>query len=252
MNQKSLLSVRNIHKTYDGDGFKVDALKDVSFALEEGELVAVMGTSGSGKSTLLNIISSLDKPTSGTIELKGKVMDNIFVEPHATHYRRENIGFVFQSFHLLNDLSVEENIAIPLILQGDSEADIQQKVQNMLQLLGLANWRKKRPTQLSGGQQQRVAIGRALITKPPLLLADEPTGNLDYNTSKEILEALVEMRSSLKQSMIMVTHDPNVAVYADRVLFFHDGQIVDQYVSRGKRDIDPILSIFKNMMERSA
>ncbi|MBX4146632.1 ABC transporter ATP-binding protein [Paenibacillus lautus] len=252
MNQKSLLSVRNIHKTYDGDGFKVQALKDVSFGLAEGELVAIMGTSGSGKSTLLNIISSLDTPSSGTIELKGEVMDNIFVEPHATRYRRENIGFVFQSFHLLNDLSVEENMAIPLILQGASEEEIQYKVQDMLTLLGLASWRKKRPVQLSGGQQQRVAIGRALITNPPLLLADEPTGNLDYNTSKEILEALVEMRSAFNQSMIIVTHDPNVAVYADRVLFFHDGQIVDQYESSGERKMDPILNIFKKMMELSA
>lgn len=252
MNQKSLLSVRNIHKTYDGDGFKVQALKNVSFGLAEGELVAIMGTSGSGKSTLLNIISSLDTPSSGSIELKGEVMDHIFVEPHATRFRRENIGFVFQSFHLLNDLSVEENMAIPLILQGVSETEIQHKVQDMLALLGLASWRKKRPVQLSGGQQQRVAIGRALITNPPLLLADEPTGNLDYNTSKEILEALVEMRSAFNQSMIMVTHDPNVAVYADRVLFFHDGQIVDQYESDGERKIEPILSIFKNMMELSA
>lgn len=150
MNQKSLLSVRNIHKTYDGDGFKVQALKNVSFGLAEGELVAIMGTSGSGKSTLLNIISSLDTPSSGSIELKGEVMDNIFVEPHATRYRRENIGFVFQSFHLLNDLSVEENMAIPLILQGASETEIQHKVQDMLTLLGLASWRKKRPVQLSG------------------------------------------------------------------------------------------------------
>lgn len=248
--EEIILSVRNVTKSYE-KGYKVNALSNVSLDIYEGELVAIMGTSGSGKSTLLNIISSLDSPDSGEVEIKGGGSIN-FEEPHATHYRRENIGFVFQSFHLLNDLSVEENIAIPLILKGEKADGIERRVRDILKILGLENSIKKRPTQLSGGQQQRVAIGRALITNPRLLLADEPTGNLDYNTSNDILEVLVDMRKTFNQSMVIVTHDPNVAAYADRVLFFHDGQVVDQYISEGKREIDAILEIFKRIMEKSA
>lgn len=244
-----ILSVRNVSKSYNKE-YKVTALTNVSLDLYEGELVAIMGTSGSGKSTLLNIISSLDSPDSGKVEIRGESI--IFEEPHATHYRRNNIGFVFQAFHLLNDLSVEENIAIPLILEDKKDDEMDTKVHNILRILGIDHLRKKRPTEISGGQQQRVAIGRALITNPRLLLADEPTGNLDYNTSKEILEVLVEMKATFNQSMIIVTHDPNVAAYADRVLFFHDGEVVDQYNSEGERDIDPILTIFKKIMEASA
>ncbi|OEG00361.1 ABC transporter ATP-binding protein [Vulcanibacillus modesticaldus] len=241
-----VLSVNNLSKTYKGVGYEVKALKNVSFDLYKGELLAVMGTSGSGKSTLLSIIGALDEPNEGTITLNGEVNKNMFTEPYATDYRRENIGFIFQSFNLLKDLTVEENIALPLILKGTEEEEIDEQVQQMLELVGLTDWRSHRPVQLSGGQQQRVAIGRALIIQPPIVLADEPTGNLDFNTSTDILNVLVDMKNRFNQSIIMVTHDPYVAAYADRVLFFHDGQIVDLYKCTDRqKNMDNILKKFR-------
>ncbi|MGY3312021.1 putative ABC transport system ATP-binding protein [Peribacillus simplex] len=245
-----VLAVRDITRVYKGDGHEVYALKNVSFDLYKGELIAIMGTSGSGKSTLLNVLAALDEPDKGKIQLYGQNKMEIFKEPNATFYRRENIGFIFQSFNLLKDLTVEENIALPLILKGEEKLQIDEKVDSMLKLIGLTGWRKHRPVQLSGGQQQRVAIGRALITSPPIVLADELTGNLDYNTTNEILHELVEMKRNLNQSMLVVTHDPNVATFADRVLFFHDGQIVDEYKCIGTKDIDNILSKFRLIMEK--
>ena len=244
------LSVRNVSKAYPGAaGHEVKALRDVSFDLYSGELLAVMGTSGSGKSTLLNILGALDQPDQGVVTLKGKVEDQMFTEPYATRYRRENIGFIFQSFNLLKDLTAEENIALPLILQGVPHAEVKDKVQQMVELLGLNEWRGHRPAQLSGGQQQRVAIGRALIMAPPIVLADEPTGNLDFNTSTTVLHTLVEMKERLDQSMIVVTHDPYVATHADRVFFFHDGQVVDEYTcDQDKENMEYILQKFRNII----
>lgn len=240
-----ILEVKDLTKVYRGEGYEVTALNDISFQLRGGEMVAVMGTSGSGKSTLLNILGALDEPTSGTIKLKGMLSKDMFQEPQASAYRRDNIGFIFQSFHLLKDLSVEENIALPLVLKGLTSDVIDLKVNNVVELLGLTAWKKHRPVQLSGGQQQRVAIGRAIITEPPIILADEPTGNLDFNTSEVILDTLVTTKNELSQSILLVTHDPNVATYADRVLFFHDGSIVDKYICSGNSDLDHILEKFK-------
>ncbi|HDV4626156.1 TPA: ABC transporter ATP-binding protein, partial [Bacillus anthracis] len=214
-----VLAVQDLSKTYESVDTNVRALQNVSLELNKGELLAIMGTSGSGKSTLLNILGALDKPDEGVIYVNGEVPENMFIEPYATEYRRDNIGFIFQSFHLLKDLSVEENIALPLILSANSEEEIREKTNKILDVLGLVNWRNHRPVQLSGGQQQRVAIGRALITSPPIVLADEPTGNLDFNTSNDILRVLVDMKQKFNQSMILVTHDPHIATYADRVLF---------------------------------
>ncbi|MZE88009.1 ATP-binding cassette domain-containing protein, partial [Bacillus anthracis] len=222
-----VLAVQDLSKTYESVDTNVRALQNVSLELNKGELLAIMGTSGSGKSTLLNILGALDKPDEGVIYVNGEVPENMFIEPYATEYRRDNIGFIFQSFHLLKDLSVEENIALPLILSANSEEEIREKTNKILDVLGLVNWRNHRPVQLSGGQQQRVAIGRALITSPPIVLADEPTGNLDFNTSNDILRVLVDMKQKFNQSMILVTHDPHIATYADRVLFFHNGEVVD-------------------------
>ncbi|PGB28685.1 ABC transporter ATP-binding protein, partial [Bacillus wiedmannii] len=229
MMSEVVLAVQDLSKTYESVDTNVRALQNVSLELNKGELLAIMGTSGSGKSTLLNILGALDKPDEGVVYVNGEVPNNMFVEPYATEYRRDNIGFIFQSFHLLKDLSVEENIALPLILSADSEEEIREKTNKILDVLGLVNWRNHRPVQLSGGQQQRVAIGRALITSPPIVLADEPTGNLDFNTSNDILRVLVDMKQRFNQSMILVTHDPHIATYADRVLFFHDGENVDDY-----------------------
>jgi len=245
VNNQHILEVKNLTKVYKGEGYEVTALNDISFQLGAGEMVAVMGTSGSGKSTLLNILGALDEPTNGAIKLNGMLSKDRFQEPQASAYRRNNIGFIFQSFHLLKDLSVEENIALPLVLKGLAADEIDLKVTNIMELLGLTAWKQHRPVQLSGGQQQRVAIGRAIITEPPILLADEPTGNLDFNTSKIILDTLVTTKNKLSQSILLDTHDPNVATYADHVLFFHDGSIIDTYTCSGNSDLDYILEKFK-------
>ncbi|MFK4427868.1 putative ABC transport system ATP-binding protein [Bacillus sp. RC51] len=252
MMSEVVLAVQDLSKTYESVDTNVRALQNVSLELNKGELLAIMGTSGSGKSTLLNILGALDKPDEGVVYVNGEVPNNMFVEPYATEYRRDNIGFIFQSFHLLKDLSVEENIALPLILSADSEEEIREKTNKILDVLGLVNWRNHRPVQLSGGQQQRVAIGRALITSPPIVLADEPTGNLDLNTSNDILRVLVDMKQRFNQSMILVTHDPHIATYADRVLFFHDGENVDDYTcTHGVNDMNIILDKFKKLLEKS-
>ncbi|WP_110930384.1 ABC transporter ATP-binding protein [Paenibacillus bouchesdurhonensis] len=253
MDNNLLLSVNNLCKTYTAAESRISALKDITFDLKKSELLIVMGTSGSGKSTLLQIIGALDSPDQGTISLNGVLQDKMFMEPYATQYRSENIGFIFQSFHLLKDLSVEENIALPLILKGASGSEIKRKVNEMLDLVGLTSWRKQRPMQLSGGQQQRVAIGRSLIMRPPIILADEPTGNLDFNTSREILNVLIEMNKQLNQSIILVTHDANVAAYGDRILFFHDGEIVDTYVKNTEEaDMDCIMDKLRSIMETAS
>lgn len=243
------LTVNNVTKSFGVGTGQVKALQGVSLTLHKGEFVAVMGTSGSGKSTLLNIIAGLEKPNEGEVSLHGIVHKDMFTEPAATQFRRENIGFIFQSFNLLNNISVEENIALPLLLDGTSKEIMAVKVAAMLERVGLTTWAKQRPFQLSGGQQQRVAIARALISEPPILLADEPTGNLDVNTSKDIMRVLVEMKEQLEQSILLVTHDPYIASYADRVLFFHDGHIVEQYsCQHDDTDIGQLLAIFQKVM----
>ncbi|TWT07713.1 ABC transporter ATP-binding protein [Planococcus sp. CPCC 101016] len=244
-----ILEVRNLFKTYIGKGFEVKALKNISFDLYSGEFVAIMGTSGSGKSTLLNVLGALDEPTSGTIRLNGVDSEDLFVEPKATDYRRENIGFIFQAYNLLKDLTVEENISLPLLLSGEPKESTDLKTNDMIDRMGLSNWKKHRPVQLSGGQQQRVAIGRALISQPPILLADELTGNLDANTSEEIMNVLTSMKGLLDQSILVVTHDPKVAAYADRVLFFHDGEIVNEHKNSGNNNLEQIMKITQHILK---
>lgn len=249
--KKVILEVKQLTKIYTGKGFEVEALKDVSFNLYMGEFVAIMGTSGSGKSTLLNVIGALDEPTSGEIRLNGVDSEAFFIEPKATDYRRKNIGFIFQAYNLLKDLTVEENISLPLLIKGESEKVIGSKTSNMIERMGLTKWKTHRPVQLSGGQQQRVAIGRALIGDPPILLADELTGNLDANTSEEILEVLTSVKKEPYQCILVVTHDPKVASYADRVLFFHDGKIVNEYECTGDQNLEHIMKISKGIITGS-
>ena len=248
---EKILSIENLTKQYKNSSVEVQALKGVSLEVEEGEFVAVKGMSGSGKSTFLNIVAALDSPTSGSIKLRNEEVIDLYEEPMASEYRGKNIGFIFQNFNLLKDLTVEDNIALPLILKGINVEEASKRTEELMKELNIYDWRKHRPIELSGGQQQRVAIGRAIITNPPLLLADEPTGNLDYNTSIEILQILQNMKQKLKQSIIMVTHDPEVATYADRVVFFHDGSIIQQYkLNKDGTDIDVIMNIFKESMRR--
>ncbi len=242
---KEVLRVEGLNKVFDRSSHRIQALREVDLTLYEGEMVAIMGTSGSGKSTLLNMLSAIDAPTSGKMFVFGEHA-NIHQEPQATIYRRDHIGFVFQSFELLEDLDVMDNIAMPLILKGLTHYEIELRVEEALDQVGMKKWRKHLPTELSGGQQQRVAIARALVAKPSILLADEPTGSLDFNTTNDILNLLVQLNKDLQQTMVIVTHDAYVATYADRVLFFHDGQIIDVYTNeKDENDLDKILEKFK-------
>ncbi|MDR1773619.1 MAG: ABC transporter ATP-binding protein [Clostridioides sp.] len=219
-----ILKVENLCKIYGSGNVKLDALKDVSFSINKGEFVAVVGESGSGKSTLLNCIGGLDNPTSGKVILNDKDIFDMNDEKR-TIFRRRNIGFVFQSFNLIQELNVEQNIIFPLLLDY-KKADYK-RLDELMKILGLDKFRNHLPSQLSGGQQQRVAIGRALITKPMLILADEPTGNLDTKNSKEVLDLLVESSKIYGQTILMITHSMNMVSYADRVLKISDGILED-------------------------
>ena len=219
-----ILKVQKLCKTYGTGAVKVDALKDVSFSLEKGEFVAVVGESGSGKSTLLNCIGALDVPTSGLITIDGS---NLFTmkEEERTIFRRRNIGFIFQSFQLVSELTVEQNIVFPLLL--DYRKPKASDVEEILELLGLTDRRNYLPSQLSGGQQQRVAIGRALITKPKLILADEPTGNLDSKNSQDVIDLLTKASRHYQQTILMITHNNSLTSMVDRVLRVIDGVLTD-------------------------
>ena len=219
-----ILKVQKLCKTYGTGAVKVDALKDVSFSLEKGEFVAVVGESGSGKSTLLNCIGALDVPTSGVITMDG---NNLFTmkEEARTIFRRRNIGFIFQSFQLVSELTVEQNIVFPLLL--DYRKPKASDVEEILELLGLTDRRNHLPSQLSGGQQQRAAIGRALITKPKLILADEPTGNLDSKNSQDVIDLLTKASRHYQQTILMITHNNSLTSMVDRVLRVIDGVLTD-------------------------
>ncbi len=219
-----ILKVQKLCKTYGTGAVKVDALKDVSFSLEKGEFVAVVGESGSGKSTLLNCIGALDVPTSGVIAMDG---NNLFTmkEEERTIFRRRNIGFIFQSFQLVSELTVEQNIVFPLLL--DYRKPKASDVEEILELLGLTDRRNHLPSQLSGGQQQRAAIGRALITKPKLILADEPTGNLDSKNSQDVIDLLTKASRHYQQTILMITHNNSLTSMVDRVLRVIDGVLTD-------------------------
>ena len=219
-----ILKVENLCKTYGTGEAKVEALKQVSFSLCRGEFAAVVGESGSGKSTLLNCIGALDTPTSGHILMDGQ---DLFAmkDEQRTIFRRRNIGFIFQSFQLIPELNVEQNIAFPLLL--DYRKPKKSEVDELLELLGLTERRRHLPSQLSGGQQQRVAIGRALITKPKLILADEPTGNLDIKNSQDVIALLTQASRHYQQTILMITHNSNLTASVDRVFRVSDGVLTD-------------------------
>ena len=219
-----ILKVSHLCKTYGTGEARVEALRDVSFSLQRGKFAAVVGESGSGKSTLLNCIGALDTPTSGEITLAGQ---NLFgmKEDARTIFRRRSIGFIFQSFHLIRELDVEDNLIFPLLL--DHRRPDRAHVEELLDVLGLKNRRHHLPDQLSGGQQQRVAIGRALITKPMLVLADEPTGNLDSKSSQDVVDLLRQASRRYQQTILMITHNVNLTGNLDRVLQVTDGVLTD-------------------------
>ena len=220
----NLLEVRSISKTYGSGEAAVEALKNVSFTVPKGEFVAVVGESGSGKSTLLNMIGALDTPTSGKVFIDGK--DTFAMkEKNLTIFRRRNIGFIFQSFNLIPELTVEQNIIFPVLL--DYQKPDKRYLEELLTVLNLQDRRNYLPSQLSGGQQQRVAIGRALITRPARILADEPTGNLDTQNSSEVISLLKEASKKYEQTIIMITHNRAISASADRVLQVSDGVLTD-------------------------
>lgn len=220
----NILKTENLCKTYGSGDTRVDALKNVSFSVSKGEFVAIVGPSGSGKSTLLNLLGALDTPTSGKVLIDG--MD-IFTmkEKEASVFRRRNIGFIFQAYNLVPELNVEENIVLPLLL--DHRKPDRVYTDELLGILGLTERRHFLPNQLSGGQQQRVAIGRALAGKPAIILADEPTGNLDTKNSHDVVNLMKLSVERYKQTLVMITHNQSYAAFADRVLGVEDGIVTD-------------------------
>ena len=220
----NLLEVKSISKTYGSGEAAVHALKTVSFSVPKGEFVAIVGESGSGKSTLLNMIGALDTPTSGNVLIDGRDILSLD-DNRLTIFRRRNIGFIFQSFNLIPELNVEQNILFPVLL--DYQKPDKSYLEELLSVLNLTERRHHLPSQLSGGQQQRVAIGRALMTRPALILADEPTGNLDTQNSREVIALLKEAAKKYEQTIIMITHSRSIAQSADRVLQVSDGVLTD-------------------------
>ena len=219
-----LLRVENLSKTYGKGEATVRALRDVSFSMERGEFAAVVGESGSGKSTLLNCIGGLDAPTGGKVYLDGEDLFSM-TENKRTIFRRQNIGFIFQSFHLIEELDVEQNIIFPLLL--DYRKPKKGQLEELLELLGLTERRHHLPGQLSGGQQQRVAIGRALVMRPMLVLADEPTGNLDSRSSRDVMDLLCKASRHYQQTDLMITHNMNLTASVDRVMKVSDGVLTE-------------------------
>ena len=219
-----LLKVKAVSKTYGSGEAAVHALKKASFTVPKGEFVAIVGESGSGKTTLLNMIGALDTPTSGNVFIDGK---DIFAmkEKRLTIFRRRNIGFIFQSFNLIPELTVEQNMIFPVLL--DYQKPDKRYLEELLSVLNLKERRHHLPGQLSGGQQQRAAIGRALMTRPSLILADEPTGNLDTQNSSEVMALLKETSRKYEQTIIMITHNRRIAQTADRILQVSDGVVTD-------------------------
>ncbi len=218
-----ILRVENLTKIYGKDTTKVVALDNVSFSVEKGEFVAIVGASGSGKSTLLHLLGGVDRPTSGEIIIDG---ENVYKlnENNLAIFRRRQVGLIYQFYNLIPILNVEENITLPILLDGRTPD--QEYLKELIDILGLKNRINHLPNELSGGQQQRVSIGRALMNRPALLLADEPTGNLDSKASRDIIELLKMSNEKYKQTIIMITHDYNLALNADRIITIDDGKIV--------------------------
>jgi putative ABC transport system ATP-binding protein len=239
VNEGTVVSARDVARRYGEGDTAVDALRGVSLDVAVGELVAVMGPSGSGKSTLMHILAGLDKPTRGTVTIAGEEITEMY-DRQLTMLRRKHIGFVFQFFNLLPMLTAEENVTLPLTIAGEQPE--KRWLEDLLQRTGIADRRTHRPAELSGGQQQRVAIARSLVTRPTILFADEPTGNLDSKTGGEILMLLRESVDEYRQTTVMVTHEPRAAAIADRVLFIADGLIVQEMMTATAQEVLDVMA----------
>jgi putative ABC transport system ATP-binding protein len=245
----AILEARHLTKRYRLGAQTVDALRGVSLSVVAGEFVALMGPSGSGKSTLLQLLGGLDRPTSGEVELEGKSISQLS-DDDATRLRRDRTGFVFQSFNLIPLLDVTENVALPFTIAGHDTrgGELAERIRDVIALVDLAGKEHHKPDELSAGEQQRVAVARALVTRPALLFADEPTGNLDYTTGTEILHALWRSCVERHQTVVLVTHDSKAAAYADRVLVISDGRIADE-IDLGRRQVHDATPLITRLAE---
>ncbi len=223
---KPVISVKNLYKIYRVGETKVRALNGVSFTINRGNFCSIVGASGSGKSTLLNMLAGLEKPTKGEIVIAGEHMETKS-ENQLVAFRRKHIGFIFQSFNLMGTMNAVENVALPLTFQGLDKKKRNAKAEEMLDLVGLSKYKKHRPNQMSGGQQQRVGVARALVVDPEIIFADEPTGNLDSNTSVEVMNLMKKVVREKNQTLVMVTHDNYLAGFADIILRIKDGKIIE-------------------------
>ena len=223
-NAEPVISVSQLYKIYRVGENKVRALNGVSFQIKRGEFCSIVGASGSGKSTLLNMLAGLEKPTKGEIVIAGEHIEAM-KENELVRFRQKHIGFIFQSFNLLGSMNAVENVALPLTFQGMDQKLREKKAREMLKLVGLSKYLNHRPTQMSGGQQQRVGMARALVVNPEIIFADEPTGNLDSNTSAEMMRLMQSVVREKNQTLIMVTHDNHLARFADRIFHIKDGKI---------------------------
>lgn len=232
---KKVMEVKELYKLYRVGDSVVRALNGVDFDIYEGEFCAIVGTSGSGKSTLLNMLAGLEKPTKGEVIVNGVHMEKLD-EDGLVKFRRENVGFIFQSFQLIGTMNALENVALPLSFRGMSKSLRLKRAEKMLNLVNLKTHKKHLPNQMSGGQQQRVGVARALVVEPKIIFADEPTGNLDSRTSKEVMELMRKVVQEQKKTLVMVTHDSQLASYADRVFHIIDGKIVKIEDKRKERE----------------
>lgn len=228
-----VICVKNLYKIYRVGETRVRALNGVDFTIDRGNFCSIVGTSGSGKSTLLNMLAGLEKPTKGEIIIAGEHME-AKTENQLVAFRREHIGFIFQSFNLMGTMNAIENVALPLTFQGMDKKVRNKKAEDMLDLVGLTKHKKHRPNQMSGGQQQRVGVARALVVEPEIIFADEPTGNLDSNTSIEVMNLMKKVVREKNQTLVMVTHDNYLAGFADVIFHIKDGKIVQIEDNRGK------------------
>lgn len=232
-----IIEVHNLRKVYRMGKEKIVALNHVDLEIEKGEICCLFGTSGSGKSTLLNMLAGLEKPTKGTIQIK-KVHIEKLTESQLATFRQKYIGFVFQSYNLIPTLTAQENVALPLIFQGVSKKERDKRAKEMLEAVGLAKRIKHKPKEMSGGQQQRVSIARAFVNKPQILFADEPTGNLDTHTTVEVMDIITKIARETNQTMIIVSHDPEIADYADKIITIQDGDVLKiEKKIEGRREI---------------
>lgn len=225
MGKKAVIQVKDLYKVYRVGDTRVLALNGVDFSIYKGEFCAIVGTSGSGKSTLLNMLAGLEAPTKGQIIINDEHIERK-TENQLVKFRREHIGFIFQSFNLMGTMDAIENVALPLTFQGMDRKERIERANQVLDMVGLKKHKKHRPTQMSGGQQQRVGVARALVVNPEIIFADEPTGNLDSNTSKEVMELMQKVVREQNQTLVMVTHDNHLAGFADRIFHIRDGRII--------------------------